>query len=145
MKHSIWAYASVLLVVAVATGCARAARDTSGFAIVDSAAFDAPAETVWQTTKVVLRDLDLDIYTRDKRGTFVAFSGAKRHLFVPHRTKYSITLQPISADATRLSIETVRQVYGVTLLTYPDWHDRKATDNKIAMDIIEGVKAKLAH
>ncbi|HOS03927.1 MAG TPA: hypothetical protein PKZ01_12660, partial [Candidatus Hydrogenedentes bacterium] len=86
-----------------------------------------------------------DIYTRDKRGTFVAFSGAKRHLFVPHRTKYSITLQPISADATRLSIETVRQVYGVTLLTYPDWHDRKATDNKIAMDIIEGVKAKLAH
>ena len=34
------------------------------------------------------------------------------------------------------------QVYGVTLLTYPDWHDRKAANNNEAVAILESLKAK---
>ena len=133
------------LVAALAMpGCARTAKDTTGFAIEDSITVAKPLDDTWQDTKAVLRELQLDIYTRDKRGEFVAFTPMKRQLYVgtPHRTKLTISLKKATANSTTVSIETVAQVYGVTLLTYPDWHDRKAPDNKMAMSIIEQLKAK---
>ena len=144
MKHIIKSikWGSLALVIALA-GCASAARDTSGFAITDDATVNAPFDKAWQLTKAVLREQNLDIYTRDKRGFFVAFTPSKRHWrLVPHRQKYTITLEEVSATATHISIETVNQVYGVTLLTYPDWHDRKATNDAEAKAILKAVQAK---
>jgi hypothetical protein len=126
-------------------GCARTARDTTGFAIARSISVPAPFEDTWQAAKSVLREQDYDLYTRDKRGTFVAYTQMNRRLmlFTPHRTKYTIELEAVSASETAVHIETVRQVYGVTLLTYPDWHDRKADDDAGAVAILEAIQAKL--
>lgn len=147
MKHCKWLFLSVLvLTVAAVGGCARAARSTEGFAMVDSATVSAPFEEAWQATKAVLREKDCELYTRDKRGTFVAFTQMYRHLkvFTPKRMKYTIKLEEVSADSTKISIESIQQVYGVTPLTYPDWHDRRTTDNSEALGILDAVKARLS-
>jgi uncharacterized lipoprotein len=133
----------LLIVVAGTFGCARAARDTSGFATLDGAVVDAPFEHVWTSTRSALRKMDLELYTRDKRGVFMAYSKMERHLFVPHRQKFTILLEA-EGNTTRVSVETVDQVYGVTLLTHPDWHDRKTTDNSTALAIIAAIQTEVA-
>ncbi len=147
MTHRKWLLLSLLIVVVAAVGgCARAARNTEGFAMVDAATIDSPYEETWQATKAVLREKDCELYTRDKRGTFVAFTQMRRHLkfLTPKRMKYTITLEEVSSDSTRISVETIQQVYGVTPLTYPDWHDRKTTDNSEALAVLDAVKARLS-
>ncbi len=136
-------YLSVLVVLVAVAGCARAARDTTGFAMHDETVIEAPFEEAWQSTKAVLREMDLELYTRDKRGRFVAYTGmTRRRLLVPHRVQYTILLESASPETTKIMIETLRQVYGVTLLTHPDWHDRKTEDNSVALEILERVKAR---
>lgn len=146
MKNRIvlGAFVAALCVLALG-GCARAARDTTGFSIARSISVQAPFEETWQATKSVLREQDYDLYTRDKRGAFVAYTQMKRSLmiFTPHRTKYTIELEAVSGNETAVHIETVKQVYGVTLLTYPDWHDRKAEDDSEAQAILAAIQAKL--
>ncbi|MBI4557377.1 MAG: hypothetical protein HY706_07335 [Candidatus Hydrogenedentes bacterium] len=135
---------TALLVIIAAVGCARAARDTTGFALNDFATVNAPLMDTWQAAKAVLREKELDLYTRDKRGVLVAYSPMKRRFFMPERIQYTITLEELSADSTRVNLETLKQVYGVTLLTYPGWHDRKAADNQEALAILEAIQAKLS-
>lgn len=126
-------------------GCAHAAKNTTGFALSDEATVDAPLDQTWQATKAVLREMELDIYTRDTRGEFVVYDKMKRKAFLaPHRTECTITLTEASSSSTKVTISTVRQVYGVTLLTYPDWHDRKAVNNTMATAILDGLKKKLS-
>jgi len=135
-----------LLLVSFITGsagCARAARDTTGFEMVDSATIDAPFMDVWQMTKTVLREKELQIYTRDKRGVFVAYTPSQKRFFLkPERTRYTLKLERITGDNTKVTIETIEQVFGVTMLTYPGWHDRKTTDNTMALAILDAVKAR---
>jgi len=137
-------YIGLGLVLAAMLGCARAARDTTGFATHDTATVNAPLEQTWQAAKAVLREKEFDIYTRDKRGVLVAYSDVHRHLFQPRRVQYTITCESLTADSTRVSVDSVRQVYGVTLLTYPDWHDRKMTDNKPSLAILDAIQSKVA-
>jgi len=146
MRNPNWLFLSlVLLSVAPCIGCARAARDTQGFALTDTATVNASFNDTWQMVKAVLREEDYDLYTRDKRGVFVAFTGGKRkYPLGGHRTKYTISLETISDSATKVTVETIRQVYGVTLLTYPGWHDRKAKDNAGAQAILKALEAKVA-
>lgn len=130
------------LMIAVG-GCASAARDTTEFAMVDEATVNAPFDDAWQLTKAVLRERDIVTQTRDTRGFFVGFTDETRNLFlVPHRKKLTIHLEEVSASATKIRVETVDQVYGVTLLTYPDWHDRKTSDNAEAVEILAAIDAK---
>lgn len=138
-------YGSLVLILAAGAGCARAARDTTGFARENSIIVDAPFKEAWQAVKGVLREQKLDIYTRDKRGTFVAYSKMHRRwrIFQPHRMKFTIEIASITPNETKIYIETVKQVYGVTLLTYPDWHDRKTTDDRMARAILDAVQAKV--
>lgn len=135
---------TLLLVAAVAAGCARAARDTSGFAMIDKATVSAPLMDTWQAAKAVLREQAMDIYTRDKRGVLVAYAPMRRSLLVPNRVQFTITMAESSPTSTEITVESVKQVYGVTLLTYPAWHDRKTTDNQQALAILEAVQAKLS-
>jgi hypothetical protein len=125
-------------------GCARAARDTTGFAQAGSASVAAPHEQTWQVVKTVLREQEYEIYTRDKRGTFVAYTPMKRRFFQPHRVKYTIQLTEASSNETHVDIETMNQVYGVTLLTYPGWHDRQTGDSSGADRILQAVQSKIA-
>ncbi len=146
MKSTPWfAFGLVLLLVIAIGGCARTARDTQGFATVNTAVVDAPFMDAWRATKAVLRERGWDIYTRDKRGLFVAYTSMKRRrLLVPKRTQYTISLEPLADQGTRVTVETIDQVYGVTLLTYPGWHDRKTTDDAEALAILEAVQAKVS-
>jgi hypothetical protein len=143
-RFAQYCVALLLLGALLLPGCARAAKDTTGFTMEDSITVAKPLDETWQDTKAVLREMEMDIYTRDKRGEFVAFTPMKRQLYVgtPHRTKLTIVLKEATANSTTVSIETVAQVYGVTLLTYPDWHDRKAANNNEAVAILESLKAK---
>ncbi|MBN2310561.1 MAG: hypothetical protein JXR94_16425 [Candidatus Hydrogenedentes bacterium] len=146
MNHAKYLGISLLLVMLCAGGCQTAARDTTGFAVVDSATVDATFLDAWQASKAVLREMELDIYTRDKRGTFVAYSKVKRRLGVltPRRTELRITVERISSETSRVSVETMRQVYGCSLLTYPDWHDRRTTDNSVAQSFLEALQTRLS-
>lgn len=136
----------VFLAGAAGVGCARTARDTTDFAMADSIIVNAPLREAWQTTKAVLREMNLHIYTRDKRGVFVAYSPMKRRhrLLTPERTQLTVSLEPVSEETTRVTVKTVNQVYGVTLLTHPDWHGRKTTTNETALAILEAVQARLS-
>jgi hypothetical protein len=145
MRHHKWlVLGSLVFIAAAMAGCAKSARDTTGFALENTITVDMPFKDAWQMVKRVLRDQDLEIYTRDKRGTFVAFSKPRKLLgfMERHRVKYTIELAPVSEEATKVYIETVRQVYGVTLLTYPDWHDRKTSDSKGTTALLQAIEAK---
>jgi len=132
-----------LVVTLALAGCAKAAKNTEGFAITNTATINKPMPEAWQLAKEVLREQEFDIYTRDLRGVFVAYSKMKRTLFLmPHRVKYTIALESVSDNATKVTVETIKQVYGVTLLTYPGWHDRKATDDSVAKSFLSALEAK---
>jgi hypothetical protein len=118
----------------------RAARNTEGFATTGTVTVNKSLPDAWQAVKEVLRDKGLDLYTRDKRGVFIAFSPMKRNLFlVPTRIKYTVALESLSDSSTKVTVDAVRQVYGVTLLTYPNWHDRKTTDGTLKDDILSAL------
>ncbi|NIA13234.1 MAG: hypothetical protein GWP08_04080 [Nitrospiraceae bacterium] len=141
--HKCLALAVLVGAVLAMGGCVRDARTTEGFALFDTATVNAPFQDAWQMTKTVLREHEYEIYTRDTRGVFVAFSPMRRNLFlVPQRVKYTVSLEAISDDATEISVESIKQVYGVSLLTYPGWHDRQMTDDGEAKAILEAVAAK---
>lgn len=146
MRFSKAVLATLLIVqLSVVLGCARAARDTTGFAQEQSLTVNAPLEQTWQAVKTVLREQGLELYTRDKRGAFVAYTPMKRTLLVqPHRTQYTIELTPVSSAETTVYIEAVKQVYGVTLLTYPGWHDRPAKDPEATQTILSAVQAAIS-
>jgi hypothetical protein len=133
-----------VLAVVLMGGCARAARDTSGFALENTAELEMPFDEAWQLVKSVLREQELELYTRDKRGSFTAYTKKKRALgvFRPNRTQYTVDLAKITDDSTFVRVETIRQVYGVTLLTYPDWHDRKGTDASGAEAMLQEILAR---
>ena len=126
-------------------GCVSAARNTEGFAKIESVMVDAPYSQTWQAVKAVLREEKVDIYTRDKRGMFVAFTKMHRFMLVqPRRVKYTITIKPRSETSTDVTIETVKQLYGVTLLTYPNWHDRPATKDVEGTKMLAKIQEKVA-
>lgn len=128
----------------VVVGCARSHVDTHGFAHRDALTVPAPFDDAWQATKTVLREKGLNIYTRDTSGTFVAYSEEVRRKMVPHRTQYTLQLDEERDDATTVTVETLDQIFGVTLLTYPGWHDRKTKDNSTALDILEAIYDKVS-
>ena len=133
-----------LLALVLLGGCASAPRDKTGFASVDTVVVNAGFEDTWQATKAVLREMEMDIYTRDTAGEFVAFTRMERRyrVLTPKRIKLTIEVHEVSGQRTRVSVETVQQVYGVTPLTYPDWHDRQTNDNELAVSLLDAVKAR---
>lgn len=110
----------------VAMGC-QSTRGDEGRApapTVESLMVEAGFDEVWQETRRALLEQKYELYTRDTRGLFVVYSKVKRRFFFfPHRMQLTLTLERVSADSTRLSVETVHQKYRVTPLTYPDWRD----------------------
>ena len=123
-------------------GCAKAARDTTGFAATETAVVEAPFDATWQHTLDVLQEEDLLVYTRDKRGLFLAFTNQNRRFFVPQRYQYTVVLEPVSSNATRVTVETQLQKFGVTLLTDPAWHDRPTEDASRAEALLAALETR---
>ena len=114
---------ALLVLAAAAPGCESTPAAVEAPPFV-SATVPSEFESTWTSTRDVLLERGLQIYVRDKRGMFVAYTPTKRKLiFFPQRTKLTVTLQPASPAETTISVETIRQHYRVTLLTYPDWRD----------------------
>ena len=110
----------------VVVGCKSTRGDEGATPIVtvDSLMVGAGFEEVWQETRRALLEQGYEVYTRDTRGLFVAYTKVKRRLLLfPHRMQVSVTLERVSTDSTRVSVETIHQKYRVSLLTYPDWRD----------------------
>jgi len=138
--------ASAIAVVASAgiQGCVHAPRDTAGFSQNQHLSVPAPFDTTWQAVKDTLREKELDIYTRDKRGVFVAYTSQKRRYLQPNRYQYTFDIEPISENETRIALETIKQSYGVTLLTYPGWHDRQTDDAPESQELLDAIQARLS-
>ena len=113
---------AVLCVCALA-GCASKAPDAPTPAALDSAVVNASFDDAWQAVRQALSDKQFAIDTRDKRGIFVAYEQTRRRFLTPHRTKYTIVLESITAESTQVTVEAKDQHYKVTLLTYPAWQD----------------------
>lgn len=119
-------------------GCATAKKDTTGFAIQHEVVLDQSYPDAWQHVKRTLLAEEFQVYTRDKRGTFVAYTGGNNFLGVMNapRNRYTIDLESLSSAQTKVTVEVVKQVYGVSLTTYPDWHDRKTNNDEDALALI---------
>lgn len=113
----------ILALLSTAPGCARNRPAKEPVAVNRSATVDAPFAETWESTRDAFLSLELPIYTRDKRGFFVAYSPQKRKLLTPRRMQYTIILEPIGPDQTRIELETIPQRYLISLLTYPSWQD----------------------
>lgn len=133
--------ACTVLLSAFAVGCVHAARDTTGFAVSAQTTVDVPFDVAWQGVKTALREQGLELYTRDKRGVFVAYTEMRRRYFQPKRVEYTVELTERAAGGTDIAIAAVRQVYGVTPLTYPDWHDRRTVEDPGLQAIVEAIQA----
>ncbi|MBI1317908.1 MAG: hypothetical protein GC168_03030 [Candidatus Hydrogenedens sp.] len=126
---------------AVLGGCATAAKDTTGFSIQKEIVVEQPFEEAWVNVKNVLVASDMMVYTRDKRGSFEAYDGPTNP--IPYirnrRTKYNVDLIATSNTQTHIQLQATRQVYGSSLTTYPDWHDRKTTDGEMLDELIAAI------
>lgn len=132
------------LMTAFFVGCAHAPSDTTGFALNNEVVVDASFDQTWQVVKDVLRENELDIYTRDKRGRFVAYTPQKRRYLQPKRFQYTFDIEALSDNETRIGLDTRQQAYGVTLLTYPGWHDRKTADHPESQALLDAIQARLS-
>jgi len=136
-------YTVAVAVVFVLPACVHAARDTTGFSVEDKITVAASFEQTWQAVKAALREQRLDLHTRDKNGYFVAYTSTKRQWLQPRRIKYTVQLTPVSKEQTLVRVEAVRQVYGSTLLTEPDWHERKLEDPSVVASLLQAIQAKI--
>ena len=139
--------ACILLGCAVLVSGCKSTPDSAALrsAQMDSLVLPGNFDDVWQATRLGLSRQGYEIYTRDKRGLFVAHTKVRRHLFVfPNRTQLTVTLKEVSVDATRVTVETLKQGYRVTLLTYPDWRDSsKPADGDAALTLLESIRSAL--
>ena len=127
----------------IAVGCAGNS-DTKPLSVSETHSEVLPAsfEVAWESTRDALNNLNLQIYTRDKRGFFVSYGPIKRSFFIPRRMQYTILLDEQSDGETGIELEAIPQLYGVSLLTYPGWRDdskTKLTDDSEA--ILEEIKS----
>ncbi len=137
--------ALAVVCLAAVAGCKTTPKEAPPPPPTVSAVVDEDFETVWQETRDELLQQKLFIYTRDKRGLFVVFTDMHRVLLIsPRRTKMTISLEPVNAQSTRITVETIKQHYRVTLLTYPDWRDvLKGTDPEQGQNLLNALVAHI--
>lgn len=151
MSRTVGMLCFLVCTASFAMGCKSTPKEAKLLppAQVDSVVMSGAYEDVWQATRVGLLDGGFEIYTRDKRGLFVAYAKVRRHLFVwPNRTQLTVTLEELSGDSTRVSVETLEQGYRVTLLTYPDWRDntkpaKKKKTGDVGVALLEAIQLVL--
>lgn len=145
MRCAFPRFALAAVCLAVMAGCQSTPKEAPPPPPTVSAVVEKDFETVWTQTRDELLQQELWIYTRDKRGLFVVFTDMHRVFFVsPRRTKMTISLEPVNAQSTRITVETIKQHYRVTLLTYPDWRDvLPGTDPEQGQELLNAIVAHI--
>jgi hypothetical protein len=135
-----------LTCIVAADGCARLrgrTTDERSTAAPLSADVEGEFKLVWATLRDVLRDSPVEIYTRDKRGTFEVFEDKGRAFLTPRRLRLVITLRPVSVTRTHITVETFPESYTVQLLTRPAWRPADFGDNSLAKEILNSVQERI--
>jgi hypothetical protein len=91
----------------------------------------------------VLRESPVEIYTRDKRGVFVAYANVRRAFLTPRRLRLVVTLERVSESSTRVSVQTFPEAYTVQLLTYPAWRPAAFGDDSRAREIVSSIEKRV--
>lgn len=135
--------------IVLCAGCATKSRqgDTAAVAFVDSMTIPLEYELAWKLTRDVLLDQEgIEIYTRDKRGVFIAYTEMHREkILYPKRSMLTITLNAESKTSTKIAVETVAQRYRVTPLTYPGWRDDvEVSGEEVGREILESIKSRIS-
>lgn len=130
------------------SGCATHSKtlDAPPVAFVDTMTIPVEYELAWKMTRdALLAQEGVEIYTRDKRGLFVAYTEMHREkILYPKRTMLTFTLESASKTSTKISVETVSQRYGVTPLTYPGWRDEDTVSGgNVGREILESIQAMI--
>lgn len=147
MTRSLFKYGVLILAFAcllAADGCARlrgrAASERSTAPV--SADVDGEFRLVWSVVRDVLRDSPVEIYTRDKRGTFEVFEDKGRVFLTARRLRLVITLRPVSESRTGVTVETFPEAYTVQLLTSPAWRPADFGDNSLAKELLNSIQQR---
>lgn len=117
----------ILLLSTTLYGCASTPEPVTE-AQVDSIVVAADFDEVWQSTKDVLLEQNFDIYTRDKRGMFVAFYQRPTRFTSLNRSRVTIIIERESSSTTRVSVEAVPERYRMPLLRHPGWKEQQNKD-----------------
>ena len=129
-----------ILSILLLAGCARGATQAVQVSPSASLVIQSNFEDTWRATKSALREGGYVIYTRDKRGFFVAYLEEAGHRLAPHRTRYTVRLEQLTASSTRVTIDGVHQRYGVTLKTYPAWRNIESEEPMELGSILEQIQ-----
>jgi hypothetical protein len=134
------------VMIGMGGGCATTApQEPEPIAVVREDTINASFDAVWESTRDSLLNLGIGIYTRDKRGFFVAYGPQRRKLLTPRRNQYTIILEQIDATRTRIELETMPQRYAISLLTHPKWQeDPKAPLPDRGDEILATIKVNAA-
>ncbi len=133
-----------------AAGCRSTGEPNMVRASEESIVVGLPLDKAWANVRDTLASKDYDIYTRDKRGLIIGYTHMKRRgLLVPHRTKFTIVLEDVTHESTRITVESVHQRYRVTFLTYPGWRDMETEseaieDKELGHDLLMAIEAAVS-
>lgn len=138
-------YRYILLAgVVAAAGCASAPPPPPPEVPVASAVLPYEFTSVWQAAKTTLKDQDYDIYTRDKRGMFVAHTKKKGTFSIPNRARITVVLERVTTNSTRVTVEAVRERYRMPLLRHPGWKERPGVDlEQRRQAVLDGITAQV--
>lgn len=136
---------TLLIALVVAAGCAGGPPPTPPDVPTASAVLPHDFDTVWQAAKDALREQDYEIYTRDKRGMFVAHTPRKGTFSIPNRARITIVLERVTTSSTRVTVEAVQERYRMPLLRHPGWREQPHVDLQDRRQaVLDGIAANVA-
>ena len=144
LKWSVGCFTVALILSSCGCAAVRGRGTQAGeYAIPEiTADIEVESKLVRDVVRDVLRESPVEIYTRDKRGRFVAFADMGRAFLTPRRLRLVIRLKPVSESKTHLTIQTFPEAYTVQLLTNPAWRPAAFGDNSLAKDILDSIKKR---
>lgn len=133
---------SAWLCLIVLAGCQSTPPPPPPEVAVDSVVVQREFDEVWQATKTVLVEQDYEIYTRDKRGMFVAYTKKKGTFSIPNRARITVVLERVTNNTTRVSVEAVQERYRMPLLKHPGWKEQPKVDlTERRQEVLRGIEA----
>ena len=134
----------ILAAIVAAAGCASTPPPAPPEVPTESAVLPYEFDSVWQATRDTLKGQNYEIYTRDKRGMFVAHTPRKGTFSIPNRARITVILERVTAGSTRVTVEAVRERYRMPLFRNPGWKEQPEvdlTDRRQA--VLEGIAATM--
>lgn len=93
---------------------------------------------------VLNEDPRLDVHTVDKDGRFVVFEKTRGILFFQNRTILDIRVEPIDAEATKITMNMKAEAYSMGGLTRPaGWYPSSKVNTVLGEDVLGRIEQKI--